>query len=257
MIDAPRLAIIGGTGLSSLTDMQMLDSEWPGTPYGEPNAPMIHTLLGGELVIFFARHGEGGTFAPHRVNYRANLFALKQAGVEKVIAVNAVGGITESMQAGQLCIPNQLIDYTYGRENTFFDGGKKPVKHIDFAQPFNAEIREKLITAASELELSVVSEAVYGCTQGPRLETAAEINRLERDGCDVVGMTGMPEAALAMELELDYASICLVVNRASGRSDKPLSLGQVHLQLQQSMPQVESLLRQVVQSLQVPKEVEG
>ena len=249
MINAPRIAIIGGTGLSTLTGMDMLDSEWPSTPFGEPNAPMIHTLLGGELVIFFARHGEGGTFAPHRVNYRANLTALKQAGVEKVIAVNAVGGITETMQAGHICIPDQLIDYTYGRESTFFDGVKKPVKHIDFAEPFSSSVRNALIDAASHLELPVSTQAVYGCTQGPRLETRAEIDRLERDGCNVVGMTAMPEAALAMELGLEYASVCLVVNRASGRSEKPLSLGQVHLQLTENMPKVESLLKQAVQSL--------
>lgn len=249
MIDAPRIAIIGGSGLSRLTSMDMLDSEWPSTPFGEPNAPMIHTLLGGELVIFFARHGEAGAFAPHRVNYRANLTALKQAGIEKVIAVNVVGGITDAMQTGHICIPDQLIDYTYGRENTFFDGVKKPVKHIDFAEPFNSDVRNALIEAAAHLELPISTTAVYGCTQGPRLETAAEINRLERDGCDVVGMTAMPEAALAMELGLDYASVCLVVNRASGRSEKPLSLGEIHLQLTENMPKVESLLRQVVKNL--------
>jgi 5'-methylthioinosine phosphorylase len=249
MMETPRIAIIGGTGLSSLTAMQMMDSEWPGTPYGEPNAPMIHTLVGGEMVIFFARHGEGGAFAPHRVNYRANLTALKQAGVEKVIAVNAVGGITEAMQAGHICIPDQLIDYTYGRENTFFDGIKKPVKHIDFAEPFNSVVRNALLDAASGLELTVSTQAVYGCTQGPRLETRAEIDRLARDGCDVVGMTVMPEAALAMEIGLDYASVCLVVNRAAGRSEKPLSLGQVHLQVTERMPMVEKILNRAVSIL--------
>lgn len=249
MIEHPRIAIIGGTGLSTLTGMQAIDNEWPSTIFGEPNAPMIHTHVGGQLVIFFARHGEGGAFAPHLVNYRANLTALKQAGIEKVIAVNAVGGITDAMQCGVICIPDQLIDYTYGRESTFFDGVKKPVKHIDFAQPFNEQVRQQLLAAAQSLELPVVAGGVYGCTQGPRLETAAEINRLERDGCDLVGMTAMPEAALAMELGLEYASLCVVVNRASGRSDKPLSLGQIHLQLSETMPKVELLLRQTVQNL--------
>ncbi len=254
MIEHPRIAIIGGTGLSTLTAMQVYDSEWPSTPYGEPNAPLIHTRLGGEMVIFFARHGEGGTFAPHLVNYRANLAALKQAGIEKIIAVNAVGGITEEMQMGAICVPDQLIDYTFGRPDTFFDGVKKPVKHIDFAVPFNTVVRQQLLAAAQTIDVPVVAGGVYGCTQGPRLETAAEINRLERDGCDLVGMTAMPEAALAMELGLEYASVCVVVNRASGRSDKPLSLSQIRMQLAETMPKVETLLKQAVQGLTSAKE---
>jgi 5'-methylthioinosine phosphorylase len=250
MIENPSIAIIGGSGLSSLTAMQVYDSEWPGTPYGEPNAPLQHTRLGGEMVIFFARHGEGGAFAPHRVNYRANLTALKQAGIKKVIAVNVVGGITEEMKTGTICIPDQLIDYTFGRADTFFDGSNnKPIKHIDFAQPFNADVCQQLLAAAQTLELPVVEGGVYGCTQGPRLETAAEINRMERDGCDVVGMTAMPEAVLAMELGLEYASVCVVVNRASGRSDKPLSLSEIRMQLAETMPKVEKLLRVAVQGL--------
>jgi len=252
MIDHPHIAIIGGTGLSTLTAMDVYDNEWPSTPYGEPNAPLIHTRMGGEMVIFFARHGEGGAFAPHRVNYRANLSALKQAGIQKVIAVNAVGGITDKMQMGAICIPDQLIDYTFGRADTFFDGSNnKPVKHVDFAEPFNADVRQQLLAAAQALSMPVVDSGVYGCTQGPRLETAAEINRLERDGCDIVGMTAMPEAVLAMELGLEYASVCVVVNRASGRADKPLSLAEIHMQLSETMPKVEKLLRQAVQGLTV------
>lgn len=249
MIETPRIAIIGGTGLSQLTAMQAYDSEWPGTPYGEPNAPMVHTRLGGEMIIFLARHGEGGAFAPHLVNYRANLFALKQAGVEKVIAVNAVGGITDAMVAEHVCIPDQIIDYTYGRENTFHDGMKNDVKHIDFTEPFASVVRSALIEAASKLEISASEKGVYGCTQGPRLETAAEINRMERDGCDVVGMTAMPEAVLARELGLDYASICLVVNRAAGRSETPITPPQVYAAIQQGMPKVEKILAQTVQLL--------
>jgi 5'-methylthioinosine phosphorylase len=249
MIERPRIAIIGGSGLTQLSGMQIYDSEWPGTPYGEPNAPLAHTRLGGEMVIFFARHGEGGSFAPHLVNYRANLFALKQAGIEKVIAVNVVGGITEEMQTGHLCVPDQIIDYTYGRENTFFDGIKKELKHIDCAEPYQAGLRKALIDAAAALDIPLSEQGVYGCTQGPRLETAAEINRMERDGCHIVGMTAMPEAALALELELDYAAICLVVNRASGRSEKPVSLMDVRATQQQEMPKVEKILRRVVQGL--------
>lgn len=251
MIEHPRIAIIGGSGLSTLTAMQVYDSEWPSTPFGEANAPLIHTRLGGEMVIFFARHGEGGAFAPHMVNYRANLSALKQTGIEKVIAVNVVGGITEDMPMGTICIPDQLVDYTYDRKNTFYDGVKKPVKHIDFAEPFNVHVRQQLLAAAQTLELPVIDGGVYACTQGPRLETAAEINRLERDGCNIVGMTAMPEAALAMELGFEYASICVVVNRASGRSEQPLSLAHIYLQLQETMPKVEKLLREAVQAMTV------
>jgi len=250
MIEYPRIAIIGGTGLPTLTAMQVYDSEWPSTPYGEPNAPLQHTRVGGEMLTFFARHGEGGAFAPHLVNYRANISALKQAGIEQVIAVNVVGGITEQMQAGAICIPDQLIDYTFGRADTFFDGSNnKPIKYVDFAEPFNAGIRQQILMAAETLALPVVDGGVYGCTQGPRLETVAEINRMERDGCDIVGMTAMPEAVLAMELGLEYASINLVVNRASGRSDKPLSLSNIRVLQAQAMPKVEKLLRQTVQNL--------
>lgn len=255
MIEHPRIAIIGGSGLSTLTAMQVYDSEWPGTPYGEPNAPLQHTRLGGEMVIFFARHGEGGAFAPHLVNYRANISALKQAGIEQVIAVNIVGGISDQMQAGTLCIPDQLIDYTFGRADSFFDGSNnKPIQYVDFAHPFNEVVRQQLLAAAKTLELPVVDGGVYGCTQGPRLETAAEINRMARDGCDIVGMTAMPEAVLAMELGLQYASINLVVNRASGRSDKPLSIPEIHQIKTNGMPKVEKLLRQAVQNLAAASE---
>src|SRR3989344_1848074 len=208
-------AIIGGSGLTRLEGLQIRQSLALDTPYGAPSAEVQIGEYAGSEVLFLARHGHPHRFAPHRVNYRANLWALKQAGAEAILAVNAVGGINGAMGTGHFCVPHQLIDYTSGREHSYFADDLEPVTHIDFTYPYSESLRQRLIAALVAEGAGFSDRGVYACMQGPRLETAAEILRLERDGCDIVGMTGMPEAALARELQLDYACLALVVNPAA------------------------------------------
>ena len=209
--------IIGGTGLASIHELNVLKRELIRTPYGEPSQPLIFGSLGGKNVVFLARHGSGHTIPPHEINYRANIWALQSVGVTKIISVATVGVIDETVKPGTICIPHQIIDYTYGRKNTYFDGAEMPVKHIDFTYPYDESLRKQIMSVAQSIVKTVVTEGVYAAVQGPRLETAAEINRLEKDGANIVGMTGMPEAALAKELNIAYAAICPMVNHAAGR----------------------------------------
>jgi 5'-methylthioinosine phosphorylase len=213
------LAIIGGTGLTQLTNLRITHRQVMRTPYGEPSGPMTFGTINQHEVMFLARHGYGHTIPPHEVNYRANLWALRDQGAKRVIAVTSVGGIRSDMVPGTLVIPDQIIDYTFGREFTYFDGKDRPVTNIDFTQPYNEKLRQQILLAIKRAGEKCVVNGVYAVTQGPRLETAAEINRLERDGADMVGMTGMPEAALARELGLAYATIAVVVNSAAGRGN--------------------------------------
>jgi len=213
------LAIIGGSGLTQLANLNVIRREVVRTPYGEPSGALTFGQLCEHPVVFLARHGYGHTIPPHRVNYQANLWALKEAGVEIIISVASVGGIRADMCPGTLVVPDQIIDYTWGRKNTFHEGTDEPVVHIDFTEPYDAAVRRRILAAAAAAGEKVFDGAVYAATQGPRLETAAEINRLERDGADVVGMTGMPEAALARELGIPYAAINVVANYAAGRAD--------------------------------------
>ena len=237
------MAIIGGTGLTSLTGLEITRREVARTPFGECSAPMVFGKLGGEELLFLARHGPRHTIPPHEINYRANLWALKECGIEKVIAVGAVGGITEAFQApGTLSIPNQIIDYTYGREQSFFTGADKQVIHVDFTNPYCDPMRRVLISAAKDASLDVIEHGTYGATQGPRFETAAEIQRMERDGVDVVGMTGMPEASLAREIGLYYTAIAMTVNPAAGKSDQEISLRLIEENLELGMAKVCRLL---------------
>lgn len=209
-------AVIGGTGLYQLDGLTEIERRCLDTPWGEPSSEIIVAELKGKPIAFLARHGLSHTIPPHKVNYRANLWALKECGVKNIIAVAAVGGITEKMLPEAIVIPDQLIDYTYGRKHTYFEENLQSVIHIDLTEPYSALVRKRLIAAAKKLSFSVESSGVYAATQGPRLETAAEIERLKRDGADIVGMTGMPEAALARELDIDYACCALVVNWAAG-----------------------------------------
>ncbi len=228
-----RLGIIGGTGSAGLFGGGAPVALVPG-PWGETSGPLRRCRVGGCEVLVLARHGDPGTppIPPHRVNYRANVWALREAGAEHVLGINAVGGITPATPPGRLVIPDQLIDYTWGREHTYTGEHGFPLRHVEFTVPFSAELRHKLVATASTLGLDVMSEATYGAMQGPRLESAAEIDRLERDGCHVVGMTAMPEAGLARELDLSYALCCVVVNRAAGRA--PSGLG-IHAEMAASL----------------------
>jgi 5'-deoxy-5'-methylthioadenosine phosphorylase len=210
------LGIIGGSGLNQI-DLEAPRRMVVTTPYGEPSAALTVGRLHGVEVMFLTRHGDGHAIAPHRINYRANIHALHAQGVRDVIAVATVGGIRDELSPGTLVVPDQIIDYTHGREATFFDGVEQPLQHIDFTRPFHGATRDRLLQAGAASGQLLHDGGVYGATQGPRLETAAEIERMARDGADVVGMTGMPEAALARELGLDYAMLCVVVNTAAGR----------------------------------------
>jgi 5'-methylthioinosine phosphorylase len=213
------LAIIGGTGLTQLANLKITHRQVMRTPYGEPSGPMTFGTINQHEVMFLARHGYGHTIPPHEVNYRANLWALRDQGATRVIAATSVGGIRADLVPGALVVPDQLIDYTYGREFTYFDGKDKAVTHIDFTLPYNEKLRLQILAAAERAGERCVAGGVHAVMQGPRLETAAEVNRLERDGADMVGMTGMPEAALARELGLAYATIAVVVNFAAGRGN--------------------------------------
>jgi 5'-methylthioinosine phosphorylase len=241
------LAIIGGSGLSKLGNMEVTQRKVVRTPYGEPSGALTFGRIARCDVIFLARHGYGHTIAPHEVNYRANLWALKESGAAEVVSVASVGGIRKDLGPGVLVLPDQIIDYTWGRPSTFFEGAGAPVNHIDFTEPYSPALRERLLSAASGAKESIVNGGVYAATQGPRLETAAEINRLERDGSDVVGMTGMPEASLAREISLEYAAINLVANFAAGRgeSEHAIPLDRIEAVLGESMGRVRRIIEKL------------
>ena len=241
------LAIIGGTGISELEGLEVRDELSIETPYGATSRPVQEGRWGDTTLYFLQRHGSPGAIPPHLINYRANVWALHSLDVAGILAINTVGGITREMQTGRLVFPDQLIDYTWGREHTLDDGASGSLMHVDFTEPYDRDLRAALIEAADKADIAHEPAAVYGATQGPRLETAAEIERMARDGCDVVGMTGMPEAALARELGIPYASICMVVNPAAGLDDLPLSIDAMREILQREAAVVRQLLTSVLQ----------
>lgn len=218
-MDAEYAVIVGsGFGDFAGTDEGLC----PDTRFGEPSSPIRERMIGSRAVLTIARHGDGHTIPPHRINYRANLLALADCGVRRVIALNTVGVISTIREPGQIAIPEQLIDYTWGREHTIYDGSDGIVTHIEFTEPLSRALGEELAKAADRAGIDCLHAGIYATTQGPRLESAAEVQRLQRDGADYVGMTAMPEAALAMELGLDYTCIALIVNKAAGLGDKPI-----------------------------------
>jgi 5'-deoxy-5'-methylthioadenosine phosphorylase len=239
-------AIIGGTGLTRLQGLEITRRETLETPYGEPSATLAIGSLHGRELVFLARHGDRHTIPPHRVNYRANLWALKHLGIRRVISVCAVGGITQAAGPGTIMIPDQIIDYTWGRAHTLFEDGLDAVTHIDFTEPYCEVLRQLLLAAAGRAGVAAVAKGTYGATQGPRLETAAEINRMERDGCDIVGMTGMPEASLARELGLCYAACAVSANAAAGRGPGPITMDDIEATLQDGMQRVLRILEQAI-----------
>ncbi len=237
------LAVIGGTGLYRFPGLENIEKRAIDTPFGAPSADIVLGDFRGKRVAFLARHGENHTIAPHRVNYLANLWALHQLGAKRVIGINAVGGIRVDMGPRVIAVPDQIVDYTHGRFTSFCDVEGTEVKHIDFSEPYSLSLRQALVLAASNAAISVVPDGVYGATQGPRLETRAEIARMRIDGCDLVGMTGMPEAALARELELNYACVALVANWAAGCGDQTeVSLLEIYANLEAVTAQVPSLI---------------
>ena len=238
--------IIGGSGLDSLDGLEITQRKVADTPHGDASSALTFGSYAGKQVIFLARHGDDHSILPHKVNYCANLAALQQAGATQVIAVCAVGGIRADMSPGSISIPDQLIDYTCDRRHTIHENASDFAAHIDFTEPYCASLRAQLIAAAGKSGVDIITSATYGATQGPRLETAAEINRMERDGCHIVGMTGMPEAAIARELGLCYAVIALSVNYAAGREAGPIEMQAIKQTLKEGMGRVRSVLAEVL-----------
>lgn len=243
------LAIIGGTGLSQIDCFEPVGEEIIDTPFSKKGVAVgifqnEHTRL-----AFLPRHGKDHVIPPHKINYRANIWALLQLGVVQIISINAVGGIHKNLAPGNFAVPDQLIDYTTGRNSTFFDENLKEVTHVDFTFPYNEELRQGILNSANAIKKGehalrfVMNTGVYGCTQGPRLETAAEISRLKQDDCDMVGMTGMPEAALARELGISYATLALSVNWAAGLGEGIIELEEIHQILDDGMGFVTALLK--------------
>ncbi|MEE9411438.1 MAG: S-methyl-5'-thioinosine phosphorylase [Methylococcales bacterium] len=225
------IAIIGGSGLTKLDDFTLDHQETINTPWGQPSAPLFYGNLAGMQIVFLPRHGTNHSIAPHKINYRANTWALKQVGIQSIIAIAAVGGIHVDAVPASIVIPDQIIDYSWGRASTFFEDPQTPVTHIDFSWPYSETLREQIIRAANISNISIIPNGVYGCTQGPRLETAAEITRMEKDGCTLVGMTGMPEAVLARELEMDYTCCAVVANTAAGKTDQVITMSAIEKHL--------------------------
>lgn len=241
--NALHCAIIGGTGLYALDELQDVEQLIPATHYGEMSGPVTIGTWHGRRVAFLARHGAGHTIAPHRVNYRANIDGLRLLGARCIVAINAVGGIGSEFGPRVLAVPDQLIDYTHGRLSSFSDRPGVPVAHIDFSEPYSAPLRQELLAAARIAEVPVVANGTYAVTEGPRLETRAEIARLARDGAQLVGMTAMPEAALAREAGLDYASVCVVANWAAGCGDATvITMEEIHAHLKEGMQAVRRVI---------------
>ena len=244
------LAVIGGSGLSQLATLEVTQRKVVRTPYGEPSGALTFGRIRGKSLVFLARHGYGHTVPPHEVNYRANLWALKEQQVEGVVSVASVGGIRGDLGPGVLLVPKQIIDYTSGRRATYFEGAGAPVTHIDFTEPYTQALRLRVLAAAQECGERIVDGGVYAATQGPRLESAAEINRLERDGADIVGMTGMPEAALARELGLDYATVAVSANFAAGRgeSEHAIPMQRIEAVLAEAMGRVRRIIEKLCET---------
>lgn len=240
-----KLAIIGGTGALRLFQTRRKLSLT--TPFGAPSDRPRQVMVSGSEVWFLARHGDPHRIPPHKVNYRANVHALKTLGVDSVLAINAVGALVPGLRAGSMVAPDQIIDYTWGRAHTFSDGGSAPLKHIDFTHPFEGPLRNRLLDASRLAGHEVVDGGCHAVTQGPRLETAAEVSKLASEGCDIVGMTAMPEAALAREAGLDYASLCVVANAGAGMEDGPITEDDIHHVLQGAMRNVENVIKALVE----------
>lgn len=247
MTSEPTLALVGGTGLTELEDhADALDID---TPYGLPSAPIRLIETDPLRLLFLPRHGSPHRFPPHLVNYRANMWALKEAGAGQVLAVSAVGGITNGYGPGSLAAPDQLIDYSWGREHSYSDSEHVPLVHVDFTNPYEGPLRRALLQSADRIGLELVDGGCIGVFQGPRLESAAEVEKARRDGCDMAGMTSLPEAGLARELGLDYAGIAVVSNWGAGVSDDLISEDDIAETLREPMGRVRALLKALVQTL--------
>lgn len=253
------IAIVGGSGFDTYDDFVVNDAIIQDTPYGPHSGPVLKGKLGNSSCLFMPRHGTGHKVPPHKVNYRANLWLLKKLGVTHIVACNVVGGITPSMSPDTIVIPDQLIDYTSGREHTFYDGRQdeflggdfQNLDHVDFGNPYSEKLRTDVIEFFNQVGVKIMTRGVYGCTQGPRLETAAEIERMKRDGCDIVGMTGMPEAGLAKEIGLEYVSVAVVVNWTAGITTENLSMVEIMKTVRKNMGEIKRLMPNLLHFFEV------
>lgn len=239
-----RIAVIGGTGMNQWPGLEIERRHAVQTPYGRPSADLLEGRVYGVNAFFLARHGEGHKIPPHAINYRANLHALQAAGVGQVIAIAAVGAIAPWFVPGTVAVPDDVLDYTWGREHTYSDGSPgASLNHVEFTQPYTPLLTQALVEAAGAAGVALAGRGVMGVTQGPRLESAAEIRRMRQDGCDMVGMTGMPEAALARELGMQYACLAVSVNWGAG----VMGLGDIHAEIHQSIEQGMARVRAILQ----------
>jgi 5'-methylthioinosine phosphorylase len=239
----PRIAIIGGSGLENL--LQSSHHLRVGTPYGP--APLISVgYAGKEEVAFLPRHGREHNLPPHKVNYRANIYALKLLGVERIVATNAVGGINSEYDPGDICIPIDILDFTKCRASTYYD--TSPVTHVDVSDPYCPELHEIIIECGKKLKNRIWGDSILAVTEGPRYETPAEIRMIQKLGGDIVGMTGAPEVFLAREVELCYSTICFVSNRAAGMQKK-LSAKEVMQIGSEVMPKIMRLIENIVETI--------
>lgn len=237
-----RIAIIGGSGLQTLNNFDIKEVINRSTEWGEPSSPVYRGYLENNEIFFMPRHGGEQAIPPHKINYRANITVLEQLGIESILAFNAVGGITATYGSGVLAVPDQIVDYTWGREHTFWSDKNGDLLHVEFTHPYDQDLRNELLSSARKLNIALQNGGVYGATQGPRLESAAEIVRLQRDGCDIVGMTGMPEAALAREKNIAYACLALVVNPAAGKSTELISMDDIRAVMAEGIPRAQQVL---------------
>ena len=237
-----KLAIIGGSGLTQMSGLTIREEIDVDTNWSKPSASISCGEFQQKEILFLPRHGNPHVIPPHKINYRANMSALHQLGVTHIVAINTVGGITAGMTPCRIVIPNQLIDYTHGRINTYYEDNPEELVHIDFTYPYSRTLREQLIASAEKEGIEIVNSGTYAVTQGPRLESAAEVKRLEKDGCDIVGMTSMPEASLARELDIEYACCALVVNWAAGKSDDIITIEILEQNLGDGMAEILNLL---------------
>lgn len=244
-----RLAIIIGSGSEFIAEFSIKDRFEINTPHGATSAPLSVVSIANSEVVLLPRHGPEHQLAPHEINYKANIWALKEYGIDCIIGVAAVGGIGIGYDSGRLVAPHQIIDYTWGRAHTFFEGQESRVLHVDFTQPYDEQLRQALLRAAETCGEAMINKGVYGATQGPRLETAAEIDRMARDGCDIVGMTGMPETSLARELDLAYACCALIVNPAAGRATGPIDIETIKQILSNRMAAIARVLATLAEDL--------
>lgn len=250
----PKIGVIGGSGLYEIEGLRVKGVQRAATPYGEPSDAYRVCELADKEFVFLSRHGSPHHIPPHRINYRANIWGFMEMGVERIMAVSAVGGIKTGLRPGDVVIPYQIIDMTHGRSNTFYD--KEQVVHIDFTEPYCRELRASFMLAGKRAAIGLKESGVYVCTNGPRLETRAEIRAFAAAGADIVGMTSMPEACLARELEICYGGIAVVTNEAAGMSESKLTAKEVVETMKMSAEIVKRLLMETLSLIPEKRECE-